>query len=179
MTTLMEAWQIVLLVVVILLFFYVGVLVYVFSMIRVFKSKLKQRLIAMSVLLSEKKEMLLAIHFEFVKAKVKLDKADSGLYDRVQHIAIKSLKDNEVSPIEQTLKEAQNRLNFIAQTNPWATKSDEYQNAVHALHDIDVNFRQSIVIYNSELMGYNYWIRVPLCHAVAWIFGNRKKLPLN
>jgi|GEM_PF-832023 len=179
MTTLMEAWQIVLLVVVILLFFYIGVLVYVFSMIRVFKTKLKQRLIAMSVLLSEKKEMLLGIRFEFVKAKVKLDKADAGLYDRVQHLTIKSLKDTEISPIEQTLKEAQNRLNFIAQTNPWATKSEEYQNAVHTLHDIDVNFRQAVVIYNSDLNGYNYWIRVPLCHAVAWLFGNHKKSPLN
>ncbi|OPZ36112.1 MAG: hypothetical protein BWY98_00523 [Tenericutes bacterium ADurb.BinA155] len=175
----MEPWQIVLLIVVVLLFFYVGVLVYVFSMIRVFKSKLRAHLIAMSVLLSEKKEMLLGIHFEFVKAKVKLDKADAGLYDRVQHLAIKALKDNEVAPIEQTLKEAQNRLNFIAQTNPWATKSEDYQNAMRTLHDIDVNFRQAIVVYNSDLNGYNYWIRVPLCHAVAWLFGNRKKAPLN
>jgi ABC-type lipoprotein release transport system permease subunit len=175
----MQAWQIVLLVIVVLLFFYVGVLIYVMSMVRVFRSRLRKRLIAMSVLLSEKKEMLLAINYEFKKSKVKLDKADQKLYDQVQFLKISELKDVQIAPASQILKDAQNRLNFVAQINPWATKSEEYQTYANSIHDIDVNFRQNIVLYNSDLNGYNYWVAVPACRWFAYIFGNRKKQPLN
>jgi len=167
------------LILVILFFIYVGLLVYVMSMIALFKGKLKKRLVAISVLFSEKKGILQAIGAEFKKAKVNLSLADNAAIINLDSIEAAGIKDSDVVPTSAKLKEIQKRFNFIAETNSWVTTGGDYQSFTASLHDIDANYRQSIALYNADVTAYNYWIHTPLFGWLAWLFGHRSKGPLN
>lgn len=175
----MEAWQIILLILVILVFLYLGLLVYVMSMVAHFSGRLKKRLVAISVLFSEKKGILQAIGAEFKKANLKLTLADNAAVINLDSIAASAIKEGDVIPTSAKLKEIQKRFNFIAETNSWEDSTGDYRSLTASLHDLDANYRQSIALYNSDATAYNYWIHTPLFKWLAWLFGHRSKEPLN
>lgn len=175
----MQPYQIILLIVVILLFVYIAALVYSFSSCIDFKSRLRKKNKAIALIYAEKKEALLSLYALFVKEDVSFEDEDDE--------AISSLEDYEFSgksPAEliegaKKLQKAQGRLSFIAQSNRWAIKNKEYENYKETMEDLDVNLRQVSASYNADVAAYNYWISIPTCSWLPFIFGHRKVDPLH
>lgn len=175
----MEPYQIILLILVLLIFLYVAYLIYVLTMARIFRTSMKKRIVALSVLFSEKKEILLAISKVFTKSKVTFSNADKAEMINLTEIVVSPLRPIDVIIVSAKLKESQKRLNYIGQVNPWATRSEEYRSFMVSLHDLDANYRRIIALYNGDVAAYNYWIKAPLSFWITHLFGNRKRENLN
>ncbi|MCQ2741791.1 MAG: hypothetical protein MJ239_00595 [Bacilli bacterium] len=171
--------QIFLLVDIIIVFAFIIWACFVAARITDFRSKLKKRLYAISILLSEKKDIIVAMGDFFVSNGIKLSKTQEAAINCLRFLTIDELKDTDVKTVETTIKDAVGHVKFLASTNPELTKKESFVTLSDSLHDIDNNLRQGIAIYNSDLLGYSYWFKSPLTHWLFYIFGNRAKEPLN
>lgn len=171
--------SILLLICVIIVFTFIIWAVFVGARIHDFKDKLRKRLYAISILLSEKKDIILTMSDVFVENGIELTSSQEAAINCLRFTSIETLKDVEVNPIEVAIKDAVGHVKFLASTHPELAKTEAFVTLSDSLNDIDTNFRQAIAIYNSDLLGYNYWCKSAATHWLFHMFGNREKNPLN
>ncbi len=171
--------QIVSLVLSILAAVYLAVMIFVISTIGHFVSRMRKVMIGISIVLSERKEIFLSIVDDFQNMGVSFRGSDIAVFDQVRAMQADHLKARDVSEISALFREAESRLRFLFGKNPWANKSAKQRELWSTLEELDANYRQTIVNYNTELTGYNYWVKVPFCHWIPWLFGFRVREKLN
>ncbi len=175
----MEPYQIILLIVVTLLFIYVSILVYSFSSCIEFKARLKKKNSAVALIYAERKDAILAIYALFVREDVNFTDEDDEMISLLEDFEFGDKKIEEIQEGVAQLKTVQARLAFIAQTNRWAIKNEEYLALKEVLRDLEVNYRQVSANYNADVGAYNYWVSIPGCSWLPYIFGHRKVAPLH
>ena len=171
----MQPWQIVLLIVGIILLVYTAIEVYVIWSVVGFSNKLKRRLLAVSIILNERRDFLLSEIDGFRAAGVPFRDSDELVFRQVRELQLSKLKPEDVHYISQLLNDADSRFNYLATKNAWATKGEEFQTLSLISKDLEVNYRQSVVGYNTDLLGYNYWVKIPLCHWIPGLLGFRAR----
>ncbi len=175
----MKPVELISLILIIVLALYLTISVFVITSIGHYNARLKKCLLGISIILSERKQFFLSLVDEFQEMGVNFRGSDIVVFDQVRALKVDSLKADEVSPISDLFREAESRFRFLAGKNPWATKSAKYQDLWSALEELDANYRQALVNYNSQLAFYNYWVKVPLCHWIPWLFGLRYREALR
>ena len=171
--------QVISLILMILLALYLAIMVLVTTQIGHFLGQMKRCLLGISIILSERKEVFLSIVDRFENMGVSFRGSDIAIFDQVRALKIDHLKADEASAVSSLLREAESRLRYLAGKNPWAVKDPGYQELCSTLEGLLANYRQSLVVYNRELIGYNYWVKVPLCHWVPYLLGLRVREKLN
>ncbi|MBP5091449.1 MAG: hypothetical protein J6328_02700 [Bacilli bacterium] len=171
----MQTWQVILLIVGILFLLYTSVEVYVIWSVAGFSNKLKRRLLAVSIVLNERRDVLLAQVDGFRSVSVAFRDSDELVFRQARELDLSKVKAEEVHGISQLLNDAESRFNYLAGKNAWATKTEEFQTLSLTAKDLEANYRQAIMGYNTDLLGYNYWVKIPLCHWIPWLLGWRKK----
>ena len=171
----MQPWQIVLLIFGILLLAYSSIEVFVIWSVAGFGNKLKRRLLAVSIVLNERRDVLMAEIDGFRAVGVYFRDSDELVFRQVRELDLSKVKAMEVHNISQLLNDAESRFNYLAGKNAWATKTEEFETLSLVSKDLEVNYRQAVMGYNTDLLGYNYWVKVPLCHWIPWLLGWRVK----
>ena len=167
------------LILMIVLAIYLTITVFVITSIGHYNSQLKKCMFAISIILSERKEFFVSLVDEFQASGVSFRESDIAVFDRIRALEVDRLKADQVSAISAIFREAESRFRFLAGKNPQATESIKYHDLWSALEELDANYRQALVNYNSQLVSYNYWVKVPLCHWIPWLFGLRKREELH
>lgn len=171
----MRPYQIILLVLVLLLFVYVGALLVILTNAFNFNSRLRKRRQAIAVLLSEKKEVLLAWSELFREEGYRFEKEDEEAVEEAKQLDFKFVSPKQTEEDSSTLKELQRRLTFLSSDMDWDGSEKDYEDYVSTLHDLETNYRQSSAIYNADVNAYNYWISIPGFRWLLWLVGFRKK----
>ncbi len=170
----MQAYQIILLIVLILAFLYFIVLFFVFSHVLEFNKRMNKKLRAMNILLSERAQLLGTIGDDFLSMKVVFSKADKEALSNLSSLKFDTSRYERVCENSAIIDNAAKHISFLASTNKWATKSEVYISSKALLDDIDKNFRQCSVLYNGDLVAYNYWITIPTTRLFVRMFGFKK-----
>ena len=170
----MQPYQIVLLILLIVIFLYILLLFFVLSHVFEFNNRMNKKLRAMNILLSEKAQLLQTIGDDFASMKVSFNEGDKEIIESLSMMKFDKSKYEEVCANSALIDKAYKRLSFLSSTNVWATRSETYIESRSLLDDIDKNFRQCSVLYNGDLITYNYWITIPGTRLLVRLFGFKK-----
>ena len=172
----MEWWQILLYVVSILFVIYVFVFFYALECLLTFRSRLKKRTLAISLLISEKKDVLLSM-LALMEKDIKDDSTKEEA-TQVRWLKVDKLQPKEIENCLSLLSFLQKRLVLFANNNEYES-NEEYHTYFEILSDLDANYRKTAAIYNSDVLGYEYWRKTPLFRGLFFLlrFKEIKRLP--
>ncbi len=171
----MEWWQILLYVLAVLILLYLVGFFFGLSSLLSFRKKLQKRLVALSVLFAEKKDILLSLYALFDEAHIRLDSAEKDGAAKVRWLKTQVLKEEDVAEVAETLNFLQKRLTLLAESESYIKAGDDYRFFSSILQDLDTNYRRIVAVYNTEVNGYEYWRRAPIYFPLFWLCGFRKR----
>lgn len=175
----MEAYQIILLIVVLLAFFYLATLVYVFGEIYEFKARLRRGTNGLNLLLSQRLDTIQTIVELLKKNSVSISEDDRACFENLDQFDFSKPNEEIIRVSVAAIKEATSRLQSICQNNQEIVSGEAFQLHFGLLEDLERNYRSLIGAYNANVIGYNYWIKVPTIGFIARLFRNRPRTLLN
>lgn len=175
----MEAYQVLLLILVLVSFLYITLIVYVLGMMREFKNRLKRRLKGLVLLLYERTDAILSIVDLFKKEGVIFSEEETECFNALRALNFDNVSDTQFRELADKVKDATSRMKYLSQANMWATKDETYLNYIRLIDDLERNHRTLVGQYNSDVVAYNYWIKIPTVSWIGWIFGYRSKSNLS
>ena len=175
----MEIYQIILLVLLLLGFFYVAVLLYVFSNVREFNARLKRRERALMILMNEKTDLLLEVCELFRQSKVEISEEDRRCFSALGALDFSKIGTEVVKKTAAVIHEGHNHIEYLVQSNNWLKNDLRIVAYQDTFEELDHNFRQSAAIYNADVGAYMYWFRIPTCTLAVMMFGYRKRETIN
>jgi hypothetical protein len=168
-------WQIVVWIVVLLALAYLFFAIYSIIVLFDFREKLRKRLVALSVLFSEKKEILLSLYNLFHKAKLPLDDSLKAMGEAVVGLDTDVINEKQAMAAITLLNDFQRRLSLLSEEERYIQKSSDFESYVNSLKDLENNYHRIVAAYNTDLNGYEYWRQRPIYVWLTWLFGFRKR----
>ena len=170
----MEVYKVVLLILLLVFFVYFLFFVYVFSHIQTFSKRMKRRLRALNIILSEKAFQLLSMVENYETLGVSFSDADQAVLKELRRLKFDKSNYESVCHNKSFISNAEKRLSFIALGNKALQEDGINMNIKSSLEDLDRNFRRCCVLYNSDLIAYNYWISIPGTRLFVLLFRLQK-----
>ena len=149
--------------------------VYVIGALFYFKNRLRKKIVALSILFAEKKDLLLSIFQLYDEAKLPLEESDREHCSRVRWLKTEVVKEQDVVPISEILSGLEKRLTLISENEPYIKRSEELMTLITTLKDVDASYRRIVNVYNADVAGYMYWRRLFLYRWLSFLFGFTKK----
>jgi hypothetical protein len=159
------------LVALIYLFFAIYTIIVLFD----FRQKLRKRLLALSVLFAEKKEILLSLYDLYLKAKLPLSPELKAAQKKVAALVTEPQSEEEVMAIVTTFNDFQRRLALLAEEERYILRHQDYISYTNSLKDLENNYQRIVAAYNTDLNGYEYWRKRFVYRWLTWVFGFRKR----
>lgn len=142
----------------------------------IFKKKLKSGSNAVNMLLDQRLEIM-NVFLSFAKQyKIKLspdDVKNIALLERIHDFQKLSKEDRDY----RVLTFVHSSYNIIAacESSSKLVKDPLYPNKLVEFNDIEESYRQKSALYNSDVIGYNYWVNVPTVKSLFKLFGLKNK----
>ena len=146
-------------------------LIFVGSYLTIFKKHKK----AMVVVLYTKLENLKKIFSVMRQSGIDID---SKLIEMLNGISEKDFEEpgsKEYVSANNTLSYLKDEVLFIASGDEDLNNSSEFAFAKKNVMEADVLYRSNVIMYNADVLGYNYWIRFLPCRFVFKMFKAKKK----
>lgn len=146
-------------------------LIFIGSFNAIFKKHRK----AMTVILYTKYENMKKLFSVINQSGIKIEER---LTNMLNEINPKDFEDPALSAFEtskNTLSYLKDEIMFVANQNPDLNNSLDFIQAKNNVLESDNIYRSNVVMYNADVLGYNYWIRFLPCRFVFKIFRVKKK----
>ena len=154
---------------------YVFFAIYTIIVLFDFRGKLRKRLVALSVLFTEKKEILLSLYDLYLKAKLPLTPDIKAMKKTTAALPTEPKNEEEALNIAATLSDFQRRLSLLAEEERYILLHQDYISYANSLKDLENNYHRIIAAYNTDLNGYEYWRKNILYRWLTWVFRFRKR----
>lgn len=171
--------EIFLIVLAVLLVLYIGFFFYVLGSVSAFNTSLNKRLIALSVLLSEKKDVLLSLYALFDENGALFNSDIKDSCAKVCWLQIDKLDEEGVTSASILLSDLQKRLTLLFTQNEKLISLKDSKGYFATLLDLDGNYRRIISTFNADIIGYEYWRKMWLYSWCFFLLGFRKRPHLN
>lgn len=175
----MDPYQVLLLILILVAFFYLALLVYVVGKMREFRTRLKNKLHGLNLLLFERSEVLSSIASLFEEKGISLSPEINEKIKQLHDMDFTRAKEEDVRLAMDYVKTLNSSLRYIAQSNRAIRVEPKYLELTELLEDLERNFRTLTSQYNADILAYNYWIRVPTTSWFSYLIGFRKRLLIN
>ncbi len=175
----MDPYQVLLLILIFVSFVYLALLVYVVGKMRQFKLRLRGKLRGLNLLLYERSEVLRGVFKLFKEKGIALSEEDRKVDEALSQVDFNRVKEDEFRAAMETVKVATSRTRYLAQANRFILAEPKYKELMELLDDLERNYRTLTSQYNSDIVAYNYWIKIPTVSWFGYIIGYRKKLLIN
>lgn len=157
-----------------LLFFFI-VLLFISN----FNKRLKKRREAMRLLLAQRKDITLALYRKIVDQKIKVSIAVTNRINELSNKEIGLFNHYEIFEYAPELEKVTKTIFEIAEANKVIKKSEEFAQFAKELEELDEMKRQHIAIYNADINGYNYWIKLMSYRRILKALGFHEKKRLE
>lgn len=140
-----------------------------------FRTILKKHSKAMTVILNTKYENTKKL-FELMQTyEVEVEEKVLTALNSVDPKTFKNHDDKEAEETRAILAYLKDEANFIASRNKEKLDKADFQLAKANVLELDSQYRNNVVMYNADVLGYNYWITFLPCRFVFKIFRVKKK----
>ncbi len=167
----MEWWQVFFYVISILLAIYAIGFFYALECIATFKEKIRKKTLAISILFTEKRDVLVSL-FSLMEKDIK-DESILATVKEVNSLNLNKLKTSDIEPSIMVLTTLQKQLIMFANSTDYKNNNN-YETYFDLLTDLDMNYRKMTAIFNSDITGYDYWRKTPLFRGLFYVFGFRE-----
>lgn len=157
---------------------YVLFFIVVVFIIYKFNKRLTKRREALRLLLAQRKDITLSLFQLASKEKIAITTAVRLKMSELSNKEIGLLNDHEIIEYSPTLEKIAKLVTDMIDGHKSLKKSEEYAQFKKELIELDEIKRQHIAIYNSDVNGYNYWIRLKSYRRIllALNFSEKKRL---
>ena len=146
-------------------------LIFVGSYLTIFKKHKK----AMVVVLFTKLENLKKIFTVIKQSGIDIDPKLIDMLDNISEKDFAEPGSKQYVDANNTLSYLKDEVLFIANDNESLNNSSEFALAKKNVLESDAFYRSNVVMYNADVLGYNYWIRFLPCRFVFKMFKAKKK----
>ena len=140
-----------------------------------FNSVFKKHKKAMTVILYSKLENMEKLFAILKQSGIKID---GRLTEMLSEINVEDFQEPNMDKFEKsknTLSYLKDEIMFIANQNPDLNTNPDFVQAKNNVLESDAIYRSNVVMYNADVLGYNYWIRFLPCRFVFKMFRVKKK----
>lgn len=142
----------------------------------VFKRQLKQNSSALNLLLSQRYEVVSEIVQILKKHNIEVSSDDIKAINKLERVndfqtLLKSDRDLRVlSFIHST-----HNIITLCESSEEVMKDPSYSDILIRFNDLEESYREKTALYNSNVLGFNYWINVPVVKYIFRLFKLRNK----
>ncbi len=169
----MEAWQILLIIIAIVLFVYVAGLFVILTRAFDFGARLKRRLNSLNMILFERRAILLRLYETCLKHGSQFDDKALEMIETMKAYNFSKPRFEVCKSAISLQKSIQNRIYYEFQVYPEIKDETVVESSISMLDDLERNIRTSCSLFNADVLGYNYWIAVPGYHWIFFILGRK------
>ena len=140
-----------------------------------FNSVFKKHKKAMTVILYSKYENMEKLFAILKQSGIKID---ARLTKMLYEINVEDFQEPNMEKFEKSknaLSYLKDEIMFIANQNPDLNANPDFVQAKNNVLESDAIYRSNVVMYNADVLGYNYWIRFLPCRFVFKMFRVKKK----
>lgn len=156
------------------LWFFIFILSLSFSI--VFKKKIKNTSSTINMLMNQRYDVVISLMNILKKYNIQisdLDKKAISNLERVHDFQALS-KDDRDNRVLTFVHSSHNILSFCESSNE-VVNDEEYAKKLLIFNDTEETYRQKSALYNSDIIGYNYWVNVRVCKHLLKLFGLKTK----
>lgn len=175
----MEAWQILLIIIAIVLFVYLAALFVILTHAFDFGARIKRRLNSLNMILFERRVIILKLYETCLKYGSQFDDNAIEMIETLKAYNFNKPKFEVCKSAISLQKSIQNRIFYEFQARPEMKKDPAVENSISMLDDLERNIRTSCSLFNADVQGYNYWIAVPGYHWIFFILGRKAFESIN
>ncbi len=146
-------------------------LIFLGSYLTIFRKHKK----AMVVVLYTKLENLKKIFSVIRQSGIDIDKKLTEMLNAISEKDFMEPGSEQYMNANNTLSYLKDEIMFVANENPDLLNNPEFLQAKKNVQESDALYRSNVVVYNADVLGYNYWIRFLPCRFVFKIFRAKKK----
>ena len=140
-----------------------------------FKTILNKHSKAMTVILNAKYENTKKLFEIMQKYDVEVE---DKILDALKSVDVKTFKNHDDKDSEESravLAYLRDEANFISNRNKQLSDKADFQLAKSNVLELDAQYRNNVVMYNADVLGYNYWISFLPCRFIYKIFKVKKR----
>ena len=137
---------------------YLLLLIVDISFVCSFSSIMKHHAKDLTVILTNKRDNLIKLADVLSKSGVKLDKKNVELLKSFDLKRIEKLDEEDAKNARLELTSLNDYFILICQQNDFPDKDGEIQKALANLNELEKVYRQHLMMYNADVLGYNFWI---------------------
>lgn len=153
----MKPWQIIVTMAIILCGVYIAALIVFAYQMKQFDKRMERNLTAIDVLIVQKYDMLRLIGKMFVKFAIPVP-PEFMLHVRPKfEETLVDINSEERAVIKSFLMRTAQSLFYYGELNEALAKHPEYVAIKENYAEIDRQYRQAVILYNADVLGYNYW----------------------
>ena len=140
-----------------------------------FNSAFKKHTKAMTVILYSKLENMEKLFAILKQSGIKIDERLTKLLSEINVEDFQEPNMGQFEKSKNTLSYLKDEVMFIANQNPELNTNPDFIQAKNNVIESDAIYRSNVVMYNADVLGYNYWIRFLPCRFVFKMFKVKKK----
>ena len=125
-----------------------------------FNKRLRKRRDALRLLIAQRKDIALAVYKLVAAENAKIPMSVQNKVNELANKGIGLLNDYEVLDYAPEIEKITKTIFELADASKTLKKSEDCARYRKELTELDEIKRQHIAIYNSDINGYNYWIRL-------------------
>ena len=127
-----------------------------------FAKKIKKDSVAINLLMNQRYELMIQFMDLLKKHKVEVSDFDRNAINRLERVSdyqtlLKQDRDERVL----SFVHSSHNIITLCETNEEVLKDPAYTDLLVRFNDIEETYRQKSALYNSNVIGYNYWVNVP------------------
>jgi len=155
----MPWWAIIILLAFIFVGLYIAAVIIFIYQMGVYAKRMVKSLEAIDVLIVQKYDMLRLISKLFVKYDITVP-PEFVLNVRPKfEETLADISPEERAIVKAFLTQTAQALFYYGEVNPQLAQHPDYIAVKERYAEIDRQYRQSVTLYNADVIGYNYWIR--------------------
>ena len=142
-----------------------------FTFSSIFRSSLKKQSDAVNLLLTQRRDSMIAIIKIFVKHKIEVSPEDVKSINKLERIDnFQALSKDERDEKVLTFVHGSHNILNLADLHEEVKNDEEFELAVNLFNDVEAAYRKKVSAYNSKVLGFNYWIKIPTTKFIFKLF---------
>ncbi len=144
--------------------------------VSIFSRKIKNTSIVINLLLSQRYEIMLDFLKFAREAKIKIPVEEKNCITYLERIIdFQTLSKQDRDQRVLSFVHAAHNIISLCDRSPKLLKDERYNEKLVEFNDIEETYRQKSALYNADIIGYNYWINIPIVKIIFRIFGKHSK----
>ncbi len=146
-------------------------LIFVGSFSTIFKHHKKAIVVILYTKLENMKKLLSILN----QSGVKYDAKISNILYNIDSNDFNEPGSEQFDKSKNALSYVKDEIMFITNENEELSLNPEFVTYKNNINDADTQYRNNVIMYNADVLGYNYWIRFLPCRFVFKMFKVKRK----